>query len=157
MEMNSLEFFLLIFLDDIFEVFENIVRVFNGNLLISTEKPCKLYSILFNSWQLFITAVVSILLVENQDRQILKLSSFDISHYILYYIMCLVHFSSYLPPFPLLNFSGLSILVVCLSDEMPRILFDIIVVGAARAGDHISDGDLASGSNISHIRVMEVI
>ena len=71
--------------------------------------------------------------------------------------MYLVHFSSHLSPFLLLNFSRLSILVVCLSDEMPRILFDIIVVGAARAGDHISDGDLASGSNISHIRVMEVI
>ena len=63
--------------------------------------------------------------------------------------MYLVHFSSYL--------SMLSVLVVCLSDEMPRILFDIIVVGAARAGDHISDGDLASGSNISHSRVRDII
>ena len=72
MEMNSLEFFLLPVLDMILEFFENIIRVFDYNLFIFTEKLCKLYSILFNTGQLFKSAGVTVLLVEKQDRQILK-------------------------------------------------------------------------------------
>ena len=63
MEMNSLKFFLLLFIDDTLKFMENIVRVFNQNLLIFTEKLCKLYSILFNSGQLFI-AWVTVFIVE---------------------------------------------------------------------------------------------
>ena len=63
MEMNSLECFLLLFLDDILKLLENIVRVLYWNLLIVTEKLCKLYSILFNSGQLFI-AWVTVFMVE---------------------------------------------------------------------------------------------
>ena len=72
MEMNSLEFFLLPVLDKVLEFFENIVRVFDDNLFIFTEKLCKLYSILFNSGQLFKSAGVRVFLVEKQDRQTLK-------------------------------------------------------------------------------------
>ena len=71
MEMNSLKFFLLFFLDDILKFSENIVHVFNWNLMIFTEKLCKLYSILFNSGQLFVAAA-TVFAVETQDRQILK-------------------------------------------------------------------------------------
>ena len=71
MEMNSLKFFLLLFLDNILKFFENIVRVFNWNLLIFPEKLCKLYSIPFNSRQLFI-AGATVFVVEKKDRQILK-------------------------------------------------------------------------------------
>ena len=84
--MNSLKFFLLLFIDDTLKFIENIVRVFNQNLLIFTEKLRKLYSILFNSGQLFIVAGVTVFLVENQDRQILKnyqVLIFDITYCII--------------------------------------------------------------------------
>ena len=71
MEVNSLKFVLLLFLDDILKFLENIVRVFYWNLLIVTEKLCKQFSILFNTGQIFI-AWVTVFAVEKQDRQILK-------------------------------------------------------------------------------------
>ena len=49
MEVNFLEFFLLLFLDKILKVLEHIVRIFNSNLMISTEKLYKFYSIIFHS------------------------------------------------------------------------------------------------------------
>ena len=64
MKMNSLKFFRLPVLDKILKLFENIVRVINWNLLIVTEKLCKLYSILFNSGQLIKSAGVRVFLVE---------------------------------------------------------------------------------------------
>ena len=71
MKMNSLKFFILLFLDDILKFLENIVRVFNWNLFIFPEKLCKLYSIIFNPGQLFI-AGAAVFVVEKKDRQILK-------------------------------------------------------------------------------------
>ena len=72
MEMNSLEFYPPFCLDKALEFFENILHVFDDNLFIFTEKLCKLYSIRFNSGQLFKSAGVRVILVEKQDRQILK-------------------------------------------------------------------------------------
>ena len=69
MEMNSLEFYPPFCLDKALEFFENIPHVFDDNLFILTEKLCKLYSIRFNSGQLL---QIRVILVEKQDRQILK-------------------------------------------------------------------------------------
>ena len=71
MEMNSLEFYPPFCLDKVLEFFENIPHVFDDNLFIFTEKLCKLYSILFNSGQVFV-AEATVFAVETQDRQILK-------------------------------------------------------------------------------------
>ena len=75
MEMNSLEFYPPFCLDKVLKFFENIPHVFDDNLFIFTEKLCKLYSIRFNSRQLFKSAGVRVILVdlvEKQDRQMLK-------------------------------------------------------------------------------------